>query len=447
MAFVADTSTPDPGALVDPTNGVLSRTIYTDEAVYRRELDTIFRRAPQFLGHESQLREPGDYLTTFMGEDAVIVARGEDGEVRAFLNSCRHRGMRVCRADAGNAGFFRCPYHSWTYRNTGELVGVPKYRQAYAGRMDKADWGLLEVPRVESIHGFIFGSWDAESPAIGDYLGDFKTIFDLLYDRWPGGVEFVAGSHRWVIETNWKFPVENFACDMYHVESAHGRSIDIGLLKSVGDEGYQLSAGRGMVGSSSMRPVETDDELDEAISDIVTMPSQYTWELKDVRKRVAAEKGPDLARLIPLGHGTLFPNFSFLDLEILRLARIAIPKGPNKTEIVQWCVVDKALPEEVKEDLRRTYTVSFGPSGILEQDDGENWRECQAGVTGAVAQELENNLYLGLGDERPAEEVIGKGFGGVCGGIYSDNNLRYFYRHWQALMQGADWSDVLAINP
>lgn len=446
MEFVADTNTPDGGALVDPTKGVVSREIYIDEAVYRQELDTIFRRGYQFLGHESQLREPGDYLTTFIGEDPVILARGEDGELRAFLNSCRHRGMRVCRADTGNAGFFRCPYHSWTYKNTGELVGVPKYRQAYEGRMDKADWGLHEVPKVESAHGLVFGSWDPEAPTLAEYLGDYSTIFDLVFGRSDGGIELVEGSHRWTIETNWKFPVENFAADMYHVESAHGRTLDVGMLTAVGDEGYQLSSGRGHVGHAFMRSVETDEELDEAIAGFVSMPTQYTAELKAARKRVADEKGANMARLIPLGHGTLFPNFSFLDLEILRLVRVAIPKGPGKTEIVQWCAVDKGLPDEIKDDLRRTYTMSFGPSGILEQDDGENWRECQAGVSGTVARELENNMYLGIGDEGPAEDVLGPGFGGVCGGIYSDNNLRFFYRHWQALMQGADWSDFLEIN-
>jgi 3-phenylpropionate/trans-cinnamate dioxygenase alpha subunit len=436
----------DPAAYVDLEGaGEIQRAIYTDEQLYRQELDTVFRRAYQFLAHESQIKEPGDYVTTFMGEDPVIVSRGEDGNVRAFLNSCRHRGMRVCRADTGNAQFFRCPYHSWTYRNNGELVGVPKFRQAYEGNMDKADWGLHEVPRVEVSHGLIFGSWDEAAPTLAEYLGDFDTIMELLFDRAEGGVEFLPGAHRWVIDTNWKFPVENFAADMYHVESAHGRTLDVGILGSFGD-GYQLASGRGHVGFSHMRPVADDDDND-SISESVKIPMQYSEWLKGVRKRVAAEKGANVARMIPAGHGTIFPNFSFLDIEILRLARIQIPKGPNKTEIIQWCVVDKALPQEIKDELQRNYTLSFGPSGIFEQDDGENWRECQTGVTGTVAKELTNNLALGLSGQTTAEEHLGEGFKGLAGPVYSDVNLRVFYRHWLMLMQGATWQEILVLTP
>src|SRR4051794_7205130 len=107
----------DPADLVDPDGGFVQRAIYVDREIYDLEQERIFARSWLYLAHETQLREPGDYITTFMGEDPVIVVRGADGQIQAFLNACRHRGMRVCRADEGNTSFFRCPYHAWTYSN------------------------------------------------------------------------------------------------------------------------------------------------------------------------------------------------------------------------------------------------------------------------------------------------------------------------------------------
>ena len=105
-------------------DGLVSRKIFFDPEIYQIELERIFARCWLFLGHESQIPEPGDYMTAYMGEDPILVCRGNDGTVRAFLNSCRHRGMKVCRADRGNARQFTCSFHGWTYTNSGELRGV-----------------------------------------------------------------------------------------------------------------------------------------------------------------------------------------------------------------------------------------------------------------------------------------------------------------------------------
>ncbi len=110
--------------------GLINRSIFVDRDVYELELERLFANTWLFLGHVSQVAEPGDFITTYMGEDSVIVSRGHDGRVRALLNSCRHRGMRVCRSDEGNTSFFKCPYHAWTYSSAGELEGVPKFRLA-----------------------------------------------------------------------------------------------------------------------------------------------------------------------------------------------------------------------------------------------------------------------------------------------------------------------------
>ena len=100
------------------------RRSWADEDVFLLEMDRIFKHCWQYLAHESEIPEPGDYVTRKMGRDKVIVTRSEDGEIRVFLNTCRHRGVPLCRADEGNASHYRCSYHGWTYANTGELRGV-----------------------------------------------------------------------------------------------------------------------------------------------------------------------------------------------------------------------------------------------------------------------------------------------------------------------------------
>jgi 3-phenylpropionate/trans-cinnamate dioxygenase alpha subunit len=127
----------------------------------------------------------------------VLVIRQKDGSVKALLNSCSHRGMKVCRADLGNAKSFTCTYHGWTYDSSGALVGVP-YEEHYKN-LDKKRWGLHSVAKIDSYKGLIFGTFDADAESLGDYLGEMKWYLDLILDRREGGMEMVGGVQKWVI--------------------------------------------------------------------------------------------------------------------------------------------------------------------------------------------------------------------------------------------------------
>ena len=112
--------------LVDNTTGLISREIFVNEDIYHQEQERVFARSWLFVGHESQIPNPGDFFSSRMGEEAVILCRDRKDKIHVFLNSCRHRGMKVCRYDEGNTTVFTCPYHGWSFATDGALAGVDR---------------------------------------------------------------------------------------------------------------------------------------------------------------------------------------------------------------------------------------------------------------------------------------------------------------------------------
>src|ERR1700691_2701850 len=105
--------------MVDWERGLITGRIFTDEEIYKYETEKLFPRTWIYLAHEDQLKDYGDFLSTYIGADRILVVRQRDGSIKALLNACRHRGMGVCRADIGNAKSFMCSFHGWTYDAAG----------------------------------------------------------------------------------------------------------------------------------------------------------------------------------------------------------------------------------------------------------------------------------------------------------------------------------------
>jgi phenylpropionate dioxygenase-like ring-hydroxylating dioxygenase large terminal subunit len=416
--------------------GIVSRTIFFSEEIYRRELECVFARCWLYLGHESQIPQPGDYITNYMGEDPVIVCRDARGRIQAFLNSCRHRGMKVCRADGGNASFFRCSFHGWTYSNEGQLIGVPYHKEGYFGELEREQWGLKKVSRVASYGGFIFGCWDESATNLDEYLGDLRWYLDILLERPLGGLEVIPGQQRYVIAANWKIAGENFAGDTYHLPYSHG-SI------------YRLPARR-------INPVTWDSgtpmysvALDHGhgVTQIAANGERYRADLD-----LAREMGPDVVEYVEEGHrrlqervsprqvdvyalafGNVFPNFSFNVFSALRPLGLYLwhPKGPGKLEAWQWCAVDRQAPKAVKDLMRVDFTRTQAVSGLASQDDSENFEQVTEATRGIVGQTLDFNYQMGLGHEG---EMQIDGCPGRFGAYYSELCQRNFYSYWAELM-------------
>src|SRR4029077_5515235 len=171
-------------AMVDKDKGTVDRRAFSDQQIYEAELEHIFARCWLFIAPATQLQSAGAFFQTFIGEDRVIVVRDKEGGVQVLLNTCRHRGNAVCRAEEGHATSFMCTYHGWTYDLQGRLVGVPGFKDYYHEDLKREEWGLVSAPKVATYRGFIFATLAPEAPALNDYLGEIGHMgLDVAAER------------------------------------------------------------------------------------------------------------------------------------------------------------------------------------------------------------------------------------------------------------------------
>ncbi|HUB97035.1 MAG TPA: Rieske 2Fe-2S domain-containing protein [Stellaceae bacterium] len=423
-------------ALVDTTAGEISREIYVNDDIYREEQERLFARAWLFVGHESQVPNAGDFLVSRMGEESVILTRDRAGKVHVFLNSCRHRGMKVCRYDDGNTKSFVCPYHAWSYDLDGRLIGVQDFENSYRPPFDRTDWGLVEVAQLAIFRGTIWATWDKDAPSFDDYLGEARFALDLGLRPWDGGdgeTEVLGSIQKWIVPCNWKLIAENFAGDALHVVSH--RSVDmvgIGPTQGPGrrdDYGRpHLAAYPGGHGVNYGITPPVKERSNYTASPVTAAYFQRCWE-----KRLA--RLGDKAGIVPL-IGTIFPNTSF-HLQQPRTILVSHPRGACETEMWRIYLVDKEAPEEAKRFLRLYYIRYSGPAGMTEQDDMENWSYATSASRGRIARRYPYNYKSGLGTEAGRDPVI-PGF--ATPRNTSEQNPRILYKRWAEYMDAEDWS-------
>lgn len=418
--------------LVNSDASLISRRCWTDQAVYDLEVRGIFGRAWLFLGHESQIRRVGDFVQAYMCETPIILSRGADLRIHANINSCSHRGLPVCRADHGNTRRFICPYHNWSYTVEGELSTIPQ-ENALAGKPDKSKLGLKRVPRLESWRGLIFGSFDPDIIPLEEYLGDMRFYLDAFLGRFPAGIEFMGAPHRWVLDANWKLPVENQLGDVNHGAFLHSAIIPREAQDLIEELGYSVVTRPGH--GATFRLMPGDAPVDEVAWGMEGMGGMFGGAevqeyLRDVQARAEERVGPLRARMKGLTYG-VYPNLSFLWSNAS--FKVSHPRGPGKVEYWSWAVVPADAPDAVKRVLRTNYSSFFGPGGILEQEDSEVWVQQFKGSNIDFADDRPYFYGLGLGEEAPHPQLPG-----LVSVTANEFYARHFFSRWRDELQAVE---------
>ena len=434
--------------------GLIPANVYSDKEIFELESERVFGKAWMFLAHESEIPDSGDYVLRRIVDDSFIVVRGEDGQIHVLFNMCRHRGMQVCRAEVGNAAFFRCPYHAWTYKNNGQLMGIPHHKSAYGGdeEFPREEIHLLPPPNVDTYNGMIFASLDEDAPSLEEYLGGFKFFLDFYTRQSEAGLQ-VTGPQRWRVRANWKIGAENFAGDSYHTPVTHRSVVDIKLFSAPKASKRELGAnyfsdiGGGTtyyLGDSQKNPPGSFEKGVASVGYPESMIENMKRMFSPEQQAMIAEAGfmPSAATILP--NLSFVHNWPLVNDDGLVVPFISIrqwqPVSATETEIHSWFAVDKEAPDWYKEASYKAYVMCFGSSGMFEQDDVENWTSITTVARGQLAKRLNLISTMGLDKEgkirsKPLENWPGPGRAFTGFGEY---NQRSLLRLWGQYMLGND---------
>ena len=382
---------------VDVGRGLVSRAIFVDDEVYRMEMERIFDRTWVFLAHETEIPSAGDYVSRTLGSAPVIVVRDADGMLHGLLNSCRHRGAKVCRADSGNARNFVCPYHGWTYERSGRLV-TTTFDRHFPQDYDFSPHGLARVPRLETHKGLIFGSWNADVVPLEDYLGDIAWYIDPFLSRTQQGMEVLAPPHRWRAKSNWKVGALNFVGDSQHILTTHVGPLTLDPVRAA-------RAGFATAAENSFQVV-TDQGHGCTITYLAPgLPEDaYQTHPRDLEplyaKLLSADQLQLLKRLRVIV-GTIFPNLSFIETQVGPAQKAVIvrqwqPVSGTEMEVFSWVLAEKEASADYKSQVLRKGFHNFGAAGVFEQDDMELWASATSASNNPVARQLPYSFHTAL---------------------------------------------------
>ncbi|WP_226505025.1 aromatic ring-hydroxylating dioxygenase subunit alpha [Pseudomonas sp. MWU16-30317] len=413
------------------------RTLYVDPTIFATEMAKVFGGTWTYLAHESEIPEPNDYVRKKLGLRPIIVTRDREGNVHAMLNRCSHRGATVCRHEKGNARRFTCPYHNWSFENTGALVGVPM-PDAYGPDFDKSELGLGKL-RVQSYRGFIFGTFNQDLPDLVTHLGHAAVRLDEWLDRWPGAeLRLQHGGHKLTCKGNWKLIYDNSA-DGYHPGFSHasllrmrkdryGAGVDMQWVLGNVDDGQQTVADLG----NGHTFLDQRAEITEYWSQAAPMPGEHAFE-QQLRSRLGDEKAVRALDMV-VGSGmnlNIFPNLLIIGNQI----QVIEPISESECGMTWYATSLHAddLPAEVN-SLRMRLQEDFPSFG--EPDDLANFEECQIGLDIPEMEWIVTSRHLDSGRERLDAQ------GNLTGPVSDELPIRAFWREWKKLMQRESKGEV-----
>lgn len=417
----------------------VARDIFTDPELFELEMRHIFEGNWIYLAHESQIPNNNDYLTGWMGRQPIFIARNRQGELNAFINACSHRGAMLCRHKRGNKSTYTCPFHGWTFNNSGKLLKVKDPEGAgYPDAFNKGgSHDLTKVPRFDSYRGFLFGSLNPDVPPLVEHLGEAAKIIDLIVDQSPEGLEVLRGSSTYVYDGNWKLQTENGA-DGYHVTAVHWNyAATTGRRKEAEhvDNTRAMSAGGWAKQGGGFYSFENGHLL--LWTNWANPEDRPNW---DRREELAATYGQARADWMVQRSRNLclYPNVYLMD-QFSSQIRMYRPLAVDRTEVTIYCIAPKGEALEARAHRIRQYEDFFNASGMATPDDLEEFRACQMSMMGRAARW--NDLCRGAkhwieGADEAAEAI---GLKALMSGVRTEDEGLFVLQHkyWQETMQRA----------
>ena len=421
----------------DKENGVFRcrRDIFTNADLYELEMKHIFESNWVYLAHESQVPNNNDYYTTWIGRQPIVITRDKAGELHAVINACAHKGAMLCRRKHGNKGSFTCPFHGWTFSNSGKLLKVKDEKTTeYPVQFNKqGSHDLKKVARFQNYRGFLFGSLSEDVMPLEDYLGETKVIIDQIVSQAPEGIEVLRGNSSYIYDGNWKMQMEN-GCDGYHVSTVHWNyAATMGRRKVEGTKAVDANGwSKSVAGVYGFKH-----------GHILLWTNTMNPEVRPVyqhRDEIAARVGEDKAKYIvnQTRNLCLYPNVFLMD-QFSTQIRVIRPISVDKTEVSIFCFAPKGESAESRALRIRQYEDFFNVSGMGTSDDLEEFRACQAGYASTTSMWNDMSRGAPLWIHGPDANAKGMDLNPLISGERSEDEGLFVVQHeyWMQVMREA----------
>jgi p-cumate 2,3-dioxygenase alpha subunit len=416
----------------------VSRDAYRSPEIFEKEKRLIFSKCWLYIGHESELPDIGDFVARTVGGGDLIFTRGRSGEIRAFFNSCTHRGTRICREKRGSTKSFACPYHGWVFNSDGKLVSMNATKGFDADINADGGLNLRRVARLEEYRGFYFVNYNPAAIGLVDYLAGAVEFLDAMCDQTEAGLVVLPGEHSYSINANFKYLCEN-SYDGYHLLPVHVSYLEFldDRLKSSGGEGAvnfianlfnKQGRGRGL--GNGHGALESWVPTGRPVASwIPPWGPEIKKEIDSKRAWLERQFGKERADFISDVQKNLviFPNLVIND-NVGMIVRAIEPVSATSMRVNSWALGPSDESEALRA-IRLDNFVSFlGPSGFGSADDIEMLELCQRGIEHSPLEW--NELSKGMnGAEDSRVEVCGPD---------DEGHMRAYWTQWDRMMRGVE---------
>lgn len=407
-----------------PNRFQVNRRAFVSDDVLARERESIFARCWLYVGHTSEIPEPGRFVTRSVGGQPVIMTRDQHGALRVWLNQCTHRGAEVCRERSGSTRRFRCFYHSWSFGTDGRLVAMPD-QEGFPSGFDAKNYGLRTPAQFDEYRGFVFLNYDPEAPSLFDYLAGARPYLDIIADQSAQGMEVLPGTHEYSIRANWKLLSEN-SYDGYHAIPVHKTYFD--AQRARGDEavgnvrtGFQES-GAFHLGNGHTVTVKRGPWARPVARWRPSMGAEARPVVEASAERLVKLHGEKYAdQICNLDFNmNIFPNLVINNIMAVIIRRYE-PIRPDLMHVTAWSLAPGEEDAAARTVRNKSFLAFLGPAGLATPDDNEALESCQRAFGQQVVGQW-SDVSRGMDKDVPMN--------------YDEMHMRTYWRQWDALVTG-----------